>query len=201
MSSAVGRDMPAARRPRETIAGAADGTDRWCDRRRANSPCRARRSCSWLRRGHQLLQVLAGEIGVDVEPEVRRLDGDLRVQPAGVHRVHHRHVVRGHGSGVLDAGYVLPEMREDGSDPELFLCARGRQRIVEPLSRHERRHGAAHERGSRRVVPKPRIGGRRQQQLASERHGLRGRRGRLWRPYSTPNASSTLPPEAPALIA
>ena len=119
---------------------------------------------------HQLLQLLTGESGVDVEPEVRRFDGHLRVQAAGADRVHHRHVVSGHGSGVLDLGHVLPEMREDGADPELFLRARGRQRIVEPLSRHERRHGAAHEGGFRGMVPKPRIGGRRQQQLASERH-------------------------------
>ena len=152
---------------------------------------------AWL---HQLLQVLTGEIGVDVEPEVRRFDGDLRVQPGGVHRVHHRHVVSGHGSGVLDADYVLPEMREDGSDPELFLA----RAAVSASSSRSPGMNADTERRTNVVF----VAWSRSHALVDAassslraRDTVAGRGGRLRRPYSTPNASSTLPPEAPALIA
>ncbi len=121
--------------------------------------------------GHQLLQLLTGEIGVDVEPEVRRFDGDLRVQTRWrAPRPSPSRSARPRRGRPRRMGTFSPRCVKIVPIPELFLCPRGRQRVVEPLSRHERRHGAAHEGGFRGMVTKPRIGGRRQQQLASERH-------------------------------
>jgi hypothetical protein len=94
-----------------------------------------------LRRAvHQALKMAEAYFLVEIEPELCRLDRDLRAEPADVDLVQDVQVVLRDLLGFFRAREVLAELGEDRADALPFLLLRGGHRVLEPLARHEGRH-------------------------------------------------------------
>ena len=65
---------------------------------------------------------------------------------------------------------VLAQTREDRADALCLLGARGAQRILEPLARHEFRHRAADEGGPGRPLTQPAVRGEGEEGVAGNTH-------------------------------
>ena len=94
----------------------------------------------------QPIEVAVAQRRIQVEPELRRLDGDLRVEPRGRDLVEHVEVVSGDLLGLLDARDVLAEPRQDRVDA-LRLAAPSPRAIASSMVSPgmKRRHRSPHE--------------------------------------------------------
>ncbi len=119
----------------------------------------------------QRAHVRGAERRIDVEPELRGLHGHLGVQVPAPDAVERAEVVREHRVGLGPVAQVLAEVRERDGDAEPVLFARGDQRFVERLARHEAAHGEFHESAARHLALEPGAAGTRQQQTAHRIHG------------------------------
>ncbi len=117
-------------------------------------------------------QVADAQLGIDIEAQLRRLDGDLALHPAGLDALERDHVMRQHGIGFGLVGDVLAQVRERHRESELVLLGRGDQRLVERLARHEPADGQLHELAARGLALEPGTAGTSEQQAA---HGIHGR--------------------------
>jgi hypothetical protein len=103
----------------------------------------------------QPIQVPLAESSIEIETELRGLDGDLRVESGRGHSVEGIQVMQRHGFGLVRGREVLAERRQNSGDPLPFEIARGLDRILQSLARHELPHRAPDERRLRRTIPKP----------------------------------------------
>ena len=114
---------------------------------------------------HQALKMAEAQLLVEIEPELCRLDRDLRAEPARVDLVQDVQIMLGDLLSFFRAREVLAELGEDRADALRFLVLRGGHRVLEPLARHEGGYRSADERRFRGALTQPRIGGHRKQNL------------------------------------
>ena len=111
-------------------------------------------------------QVGQGCIGVEVEPELGRLDADLGVQAAGHDLVEQVVVVIRHGRGLRRALQVLAEMREEQANAQRTELLGRLEGVLHLLARHEAAHRTAREPEAGQVLLQPSVAGHPEQDRA-----------------------------------
>ncbi len=90
--------------------------------------------------------------GVEIDPELRRLDGNLRVEPGRLDLVEDVEIMLRDPFRFVELCHPLAEPGEDGVDPLRLQRGRRLQRVVDLLAGHERVDRLAHERALRRLL-------------------------------------------------
>ena len=123
-------------------------------------------------------QVLKARFGIQVEPKVRELDGNLRGQPALPDFLEHPQVVVAHLRRLVPARDLLAQLREHAADALPGKVGGCGERGTEILPGHEAPHRPAKEGALGELPGQPGAAGGSEQQAAGEGHGSQEIRGR-----------------------
>ena len=115
--------------------------------------------------------MLHADFRVLVVPELRGLDGDLRVDACAFDEVDHLQVVIADLVGLADVCDVLTQTRQDGVDPRGLDRDCRANRILDLLARHELRHRSAHKPRTHRIFTNPGVRRGPENGLSHHRHG------------------------------
>ena len=124
-------------------------------------------------RAIEALEIAFAQRAIEIEAELRGLDGDVRVETRRGNPIEHVEIVPRHLLGLVDARRVLAELRQDRRDALRLQLRRRAHRILDPLPGHEARRPTCRTNAVlRRAFAQPRIRRTGEQRFTEEGHGF-----------------------------